>query len=212
MKQARSTQNRTRSRRVQAWACLTCFLTGQLGPLTVAGAPALIARPGMGISSLPLEALAFDAPGFGSFRDAVNLVSGNVFVSVDGFGSNNLRTGADDPSITMGGSGWNYAALRWINGFYPYQNLRSSVRGPCRACSTGSRGSWSSRVRTTVPSRTFTPLMARAPRMAKMVNTRITRRTCLSSTRARRMRFEYRQIGRWWYVTGITHTAPDVLH
>ena len=49
-------------------------------------------RPGAGVSRLPLEVMAFNAPGFGQVEDAINLANGNVFMAVEGLARNNKKT------------------------------------------------------------------------------------------------------------------------
>jgi hypothetical protein len=81
------------------------FLFSTLFPTGFAAAQALFSRPGPGVARLPLHVLAFDLPAFGTVQDAINLASGNVYVSMDGDGlaRNNLLA-ADDTSI--GGGNW----------------------------------------------------------------------------------------------------------
>ena len=79
------------------------FLFNTLFPSGFAAAQILFARPGPGVSRLPLDVAAFDAPGFGTVQDAINLASGNVYVSLDSMGRNNLTDANNDDSIGNGG-------------------------------------------------------------------------------------------------------------
>ncbi len=82
------------------------FLFNTLFPTGFAAAQILLtAKPGLGVSRVPLSAMAFDAPGFGDLAEAINLANGNVYVAVDALSNN---TQQKDTSDTIGKSGWNF--------------------------------------------------------------------------------------------------------
>jgi YD repeat-containing protein len=93
------------------------FLFAQNAPVFMAfAAPQLFARPGAGVSRLPLEVVSFETPGFGDLRDAINLATGNVYVSLDGLARNNLLTAGDENASIAGGQ-WNLTNRLRLGGF-----------------------------------------------------------------------------------------------
>ncbi|WP_034344049.1 DUF1308 domain-containing protein [Deinococcus misasensis] len=86
------------------------YLIPQLAPMALAS-PSLYARPGAGVSDLPIEVLAFDTPGFGDVQDAVNLATGNVYVDTGSLSRNNVLdpTKAKDEkqNNTIAAGNWN---------------------------------------------------------------------------------------------------------
>ena len=102
---------------------LTLFLVvlyslGTVFPTGFASAQSLFfSRPGAGVSHLPLNVTAFDAPGFGEVADAINLASGNVYISMEGLARNSLLSLADEGANTVGGGGWNLSARLRLQGF-----------------------------------------------------------------------------------------------
>lgn len=98
---------RESTRRRLALFTLVLFVLSTYGPGTLAlAAPQLFARPGSGVSRLPLDVLAFDAPGFGEVADAVNLASGSVYVDLGDLARANLAGGGDELVGTVGEAGW----------------------------------------------------------------------------------------------------------
>ena len=98
-------------------ACL--FLFNTVFPMGFAAAQVLLmAKPGLGVSRVPLSAMAFDAPGFGDLAEAVNLANGNLYVAVDAL-STNTRTNEEgaETSDTIGNSGWNFTPQLKLSGF-----------------------------------------------------------------------------------------------
>jgi hypothetical protein len=229
----------------------------------------------MGISSLPLEVLALDAPGFGVFRDAVNSVRGIGLLTGDGSAQWFDRVDSTDFSAAplKDVPSWiqrykdvarEVLLLRaravpgvqyresWIvviprennrsiahvyafdgtrttygkNGKYPdyaqnlFEQYQSAAGGDpegeadaspkTRYGHVGDGTGLISEVRDAW-GRTTTYDWDAPTRRLLGVNF-VLARPGDNALAARRMRFEYRQIGRWWYVTGITHTAPDGLH
>jgi hypothetical protein len=95
------------TRRRLALFTLVLFVLSTYGPGTLAlAAPQLFARPGSGVSRLPLDVLAFDAPGFGEVADAINLASGSVYVDIGDLARANLSGGGDELVGTVGEAGW----------------------------------------------------------------------------------------------------------
>ena len=84
------TPRHLRSRKRLSFALAFIFLFNTLFPSGFAAAQVVFSRPGPGVSRLPLNVSAFDAPGFGEVADAVNLATGNVYVSLDSMSRNNL--------------------------------------------------------------------------------------------------------------------------
>jgi hypothetical protein len=79
-----------RTRRLIASILLVIFLQGTFLPMGVASAQAILfSKSGLGVSRLPLNVWAFEAPGFGDLVDAINLANGNVYASVGGLARNN---------------------------------------------------------------------------------------------------------------------------
>ncbi|WP_147372678.1 RHS repeat protein, partial [Calidithermus terrae] len=116
---------RDTTRRRLALLTLILFLLANYGPGTlVLAVPQLFVRPGAGVSRLPLEVMAFEAPGFGELEEAINLASGNLYVGTDQLGRNNLATsGTDETTITIGGRNWNLLPRLRLA---PYSNGLSS--------------------------------------------------------------------------------------
>lgn len=78
--------------------------------------PGWFARPGAGVTRLPLEVTAFDAPGFGDVSDAINLASGNIYLDVGGLSRNNeLKTG-DEQQALFGN--WNMSSRLRLEGYH----------------------------------------------------------------------------------------------
>ncbi|MFN8510696.1 MAG: hypothetical protein U0Z75_09130, partial [Deinococcaceae bacterium] len=84
--------------------------------LTLAS-PSLFARQGSGVSRVPLQVLAFNAPGFGEIQDALNLANGNLFLSFDQL-SNNSQPFSNPKSSLFSGS-WSLSSRLRLYGFDP---------------------------------------------------------------------------------------------
>ena len=82
-----------------------------------AGQSMYLSRPGAGVSRLPLNITAFDAPGFGEVADAINLASGNVYIAMDGLSRNSLLTLGDEQVNTVGEGSWNLVERLRLQGF-----------------------------------------------------------------------------------------------
>jgi hypothetical protein len=97
---------------------LFVFISGTFLPQSVATAQALFSRPGAGVSRLPLNVLAFNAPEFGTVRDAINLANGNVFVSMSDLSRNNVvEVGKDETVNSVGGTLWQLSSRLRLEGF-----------------------------------------------------------------------------------------------
>jgi YD repeat-containing protein len=109
-----------RRRKQLATFLLLIFVTGTFFPPTLSTAQALFTRPGAGVSRLPLNVFAFDAPEFGMVSDAINLANGNVFLSMNDLARNNVVTaGQDETANSIGGSGslWQLSSRLRLEGF-----------------------------------------------------------------------------------------------
>ncbi len=76
-------------------------------------------RPGAGVSRLPIEVMAFNAPGFGQVEDAINLANGNVFMAVEGLARNNKKADAktDEKTNESLDNNWSLSARLRLEGF-----------------------------------------------------------------------------------------------
>ncbi|GGJ33179.1 hypothetical protein GCM10008938_19280 [Deinococcus roseus] len=84
------------------------ILLGQFLPFGVAFAsPSEISRPGAGVSRIPLEVMAFNAPGFGDISDAINLANGNVYLDVGELSRNTKVDTPQDNKNTVLNANWN---------------------------------------------------------------------------------------------------------
>ncbi|GEM49981.1 hypothetical protein [Deinococcus cellulosilyticus] len=96
------------------------YLIQQFLPMAAA-APSLYARPGAGVSDLPIEVLAFNTPGFGEVSDAINLATGNVYVDTGSLGRNNILDPSKDKDEkkqhTLAGSNWNLQSKLRLAGY-----------------------------------------------------------------------------------------------
>ncbi len=107
-----------RRRKQLAIFLLYTFISGTFLPQSVATAQALFSRPGAGVSRLPLNVLAFNAPEFGTVRDAINLANGNVFVSMSDLSRNNVvEAGKDETVNSVGGTLWQLSSRLRLEGF-----------------------------------------------------------------------------------------------
>ncbi|WP_189005210.1 polymorphic toxin-type HINT domain-containing protein [Deinococcus roseus] len=92
----------------------------QLVPLALAS-PSLYARPGAGVSDLPIEVLAFNTPGFGDVSDAINLATGNVYVDTGSLARNNVLDASKEKDEkadkTIAGSNWNLQSRKRLAGY-----------------------------------------------------------------------------------------------
>ena len=91
------------------------FLFNTLFPSGFAAAQVVFSRPGPGVSRLPLNVSAFDAPGFGDVADAVNLATGNVYVSLDSMSRNNLT--GENAEDAVGNGQWQLLPRMRLVGF-----------------------------------------------------------------------------------------------
>jgi hypothetical protein len=96
---------------------LFIFVVGTFLPQATASAQILFARPGAGISRLPIDVFAFDAPGFGDVVDAYNLANGNVYVSLDSLAHNSQLNTGDETDNTVGNAQWNLTSRVHLKGF-----------------------------------------------------------------------------------------------
>jgi YD repeat-containing protein len=104
----------------------TIYILASQTPLMIGlAAPQVYFRPAAGVSRLPLQVAAFDAPGFGEVEDAINLATGNVYVAMDGVSRNNLlqtdptKNGTDtkDETATSMPGNWSLNARLRLEGF-----------------------------------------------------------------------------------------------
>lgn len=79
------------------------LLTAMHLPGTVAlAAPQYFARPGAGVNSSPLAVLSYPGTEFGEISEAVNVMTGNVYLDLGAIGRNNLATDSDPASAFNG--------------------------------------------------------------------------------------------------------------
>jgi YD repeat-containing protein len=104
----------------------TIYILASNTPLVIGlAAPQVYFRPAAGVSRLPLQVSAFNAPGFGEVADAINLATGNVYVAMDGTSrNNNLEstaskngTGTKDETTTSMPGNWNLSSRLRLEGF-----------------------------------------------------------------------------------------------
>ncbi len=91
------------------------FLSTNLPLGIAAAAPDVFARVGAGVSRLPLDVMAFDAPGFGDVEDAINLASGNVYLDLGQLSRNNDLKDGDNKGAMFGN--WNLTARLRLYGY-----------------------------------------------------------------------------------------------
>lgn len=114
-------------RKVNLWTAVI-FLFAIFGPdISALAAPQYFARPGAGVSRLPLDVVTFQAPGFGMLEDAINLANGNVFLSSDSVSRNNLINTTDENN-TLFGANWNFTPRLRLSGFT--RSLNNTVNAP----------------------------------------------------------------------------------
>lgn len=112
------------------WLTIAAFTIGTFGQsIQALAAPQNFARPGAGISRMPIEVMAFNAPGFGEVSDAINLANGNVFVSADSVARNNLLTAGTDETTSLFGSNWNMTPRLRLSMTPAFSNNLNSVSG-----------------------------------------------------------------------------------
>jgi YD repeat-containing protein len=101
-------------RRQMARLLLSIYIIGTFLPSTIASAQTMFfSRPGPGVSRLPLNVMAFGAPGFGDVSDAINLATGNVYLEMSGM-SRNTNPGT---AFTLFGGNWNSTERVRLTGF-----------------------------------------------------------------------------------------------
>jgi YD repeat-containing protein len=114
----RSESARQNFRRKVAMTMAILFIGANEGPMLVALAmPSVFFKVGAGVSNIPLQASAFNAPGFGGLSNAINLATGNVYLGMDGMSMNNTLGANDETTNTVGGSGWNVTARKRLQGY-----------------------------------------------------------------------------------------------
>jgi hypothetical protein len=109
-----TTTTLTRRRIAQFLAVI--YILGNQAPLFAA---TYFTRPGAGVSRLPIEVMAFNAPGFGQVEDAINLANGNVFMAVEGLTRNNKKADAktDEKTTESLDNNWSLSARLRLEGF-----------------------------------------------------------------------------------------------
>ncbi len=103
-------------RRIASVLAVLMFV-GTIFPTGFASAQQLFAKPGAGVSRLPLNVTAFQADGFGDLTDAINLATGNVYLNVAGVSMNNFMGSGDDTDRAIGAEGWSLNARLRLQGF-----------------------------------------------------------------------------------------------
>jgi hypothetical protein len=107
------------ARRKLALGLASVYLGSLISPwAVVAASPSIFFSPNQGASRLPLEVGAFNAPGFGEVEDAINLATGNVFLSVDAISHNNTDPVQRDSETKDPVAGnWNMSSRLRLDGF-----------------------------------------------------------------------------------------------
>ena len=96
-------------------ALAVLIFSGTVFPTGFASAQLLFGRPGAGVSRLPLNVFAFDAPGFGDVSAAINLATGNVFVDAGGIAYNATLEESDESQGSF--TNWNVTQRLRLQGF-----------------------------------------------------------------------------------------------
>jgi hypothetical protein len=94
------------SRRLRAVLAIL-FLFSTVFPGAFATAQVLLfAKPGAGVSRLPLRVASFGAPGFGELAQAINLANGNAYLAAEGLNANSIQENEQEAQGDMPSSRW----------------------------------------------------------------------------------------------------------